>query len=153
MTPWYFIPIGWLPVIIYYFNESQLSWQLNLACIAFGFLYWTFAEYSLHRFLFHAEDYWLPKHRFFMAHHFLIHGIHHAFPMDRYRLVFPVVPGYAVMGTFIIAPLRNFLPEEYSGVTVAGALIMYILYDMIHYAMHHSSPQDSYFKDLKKYHM
>jgi 4-hydroxysphinganine ceramide fatty acyl 2-hydroxylase len=40
-------------------------------------------EYGLHRFLFHI-DYWLPDRPFFLMLHFLLHGIHHYMPMDRY---------------------------------------------------------------------
>jgi 4-hydroxysphinganine ceramide fatty acyl 2-hydroxylase len=48
-------------------------------------------EYFLHRFLFHSEDKWLPgsKGNFPIVAHFMFHGIHHAFPMDKLRLVFP----------------------------------------------------------------
>ena len=44
-------------------------------------------------------------------------------------------------------------PEAHSGTVCAGTLTMYVLYDLIHYYMHHSSPKMSYWKDLKKYHM
>lgn len=35
----------------------------------------------------------------------------------------------------------------------SGALVAYIIYDLIHYFFHHSSPRFSYVKDLKAYHM
>jgi 4-hydroxysphinganine ceramide fatty acyl 2-hydroxylase len=110
-------------------------------------------EYTLHRFLFHSEDYWLPNHPLILANHFLIHGIHHAFPMDRYRLVFPIVPGLAI-GYLILKPFYNMIiPEEFVGVFFGGSILGYILYDMIHYSQHHSTPKSGYWKDLKIYHM
>jgi 4-hydroxysphinganine ceramide fatty acyl 2-hydroxylase len=88
-TEWWKVPLFWVPMMLcqLYMNETDLL----TTCIMFtcGLLMWTFMEYMLHRFLFHAEDKWLPKGNFAMATHFLFHGIHHAFPMDKLRLVFP----------------------------------------------------------------
>ena len=51
--------------------------------VMYGLLVWTLAEYLIHRFLFHGEDTWM-KYFFFNKYvytfHFLVHGIHHAFP-------------------------------------------------------------------------
>jgi 4-hydroxysphinganine ceramide fatty acyl 2-hydroxylase len=61
-----------------------------------GALTWTLTEYVLHRFLFHGEDYWMlymPQSKYLYFLHFITHGIHHAFPQDRYRIVFPPIPG------------------------------------------------------------
>jgi 4-hydroxysphinganine ceramide fatty acyl 2-hydroxylase len=45
-----------------------------------GCLWISFAEYCMHRFLFHAEHSWLPDHPKAIAVHFIANGIHHAFP-------------------------------------------------------------------------
>jgi hypothetical protein len=42
-------------------------------------------EYGLHRFLFHIDE-WLPDRPLFLTLHFLLHGIHHYLPMDRFVL-------------------------------------------------------------------
>lgn len=49
----------------------------------FGNFVWTLLEYGFHRFLFHV-DYYLPDHPKFLMIHFLLHGIHHYMPMDKY---------------------------------------------------------------------
>jgi hypothetical protein len=36
---------------------------------------------------------------------------------------------------------------------MGGTLIGYIIYDMLHYFTHHSSPKEGYLKDMKIYHM
>ena len=118
-----------------------------------GIIAWTLGEYLLHRFVFHSEDHWLPDHPKVLAHHFLIHGIHHAFPMDAYRLVFPILPGYVIFSFFFILPAKLLLPEIYQNSFIAGMMIGYILYDLIHYFLHHSQPKAGYFRDLKIYHM
>ena len=107
----------------------------------------------LHRFIFHSEDHWLPNHPKVLAHHFMIHGIHHAFPMDRYRLVFPIVPGYILFTAFFITPIKMLVFEEWQASLIAGSMIGYILYDLIHFFLHHSQPKDGYFKSMKVFHM
>jgi 4-hydroxysphinganine ceramide fatty acyl 2-hydroxylase len=85
-TPWYVIPILWVPVIIYYliYSYQVLNVPLNFCVLfyVFGIFIWTMVEYILHRFLFHLDE-GLPDNKFVIFTHFLLHGIHHAFPMDR----------------------------------------------------------------------
>jgi 4-hydroxysphinganine ceramide fatty acyl 2-hydroxylase len=85
-TPWYMIPILWGPLVIYLI--SQAYYTLDVPVIALVLLYllglfvWTFFEYALHRFIFHVDEK-LPDNSFALMVHFLFHGIHHAFPMDK----------------------------------------------------------------------
>jgi len=51
-------------------------------CWASGIFIWTVLEYTMHRFLFHLDDY-LPDRPEALTLHFLLHGIHHYLPMDR----------------------------------------------------------------------
>eukprot|EP00347_Sterkiella_histriomuscorum_P018373 403345748 len=154
MTPWYFIPIAWfVPLVYHTFFENPQPLAFTLAMVFAGIFAWTFTEYILHRFFFHSEDYWLPNHPMVLAHHFMLHGIHHAFPMDRYRLVFPVLPGYLIMYGIIFSVTKALVPDLYRSQLQGGIILGYILYDLIHYFLHHSSPKRGYFKNLKVYHM
>ncbi len=45
------------------------------------------------------------------------------------------------------------VPEPCHGATVSGTTLAYLIYDLIHYYMHHGTPKINYIKDLKKYHM
>lgn len=84
-TPWYVIPLVWLPIITFLaaraFREidalttTVVMWFIGL----FG---WTLAEYIFHRSLFHI-DALLPDHQLAFVVHFLLHGFHHFLPMDR----------------------------------------------------------------------
>lgn len=112
-TPWYGVPIAWLPFIYYYLSSSECSFSYTLAYVFLGVLLWTLGEYMLHRFFFHSEDSWLPNHPQILAHHFMIHGIHHAFPQDRMRLVFPILPGYLIFTACFIKPVQCLAPVEY----------------------------------------
>lgn len=153
VTPWFVIPIFWVPIIVYYFTLNTLDPFSFFFYVIAGIVNWTYLEYILHRFLFHGEDYWLPPNNTAYAAHFLIHGIHHAFPQDRYRLVFPVIGG-VVVKEFFVEPLYGyFLPAEIMPAIIAGSMIGYVGYDMIHFFTHHSSPKEGYWRDLKIYHM
>lgn len=138
MTPWYAIPLGWGPLIIYFYMQSECSHIANVILLLAGVFFWTFGEYTLHRFIFHSEDYWLPNHPKVLAHHFMIHGIHHAFPMDRYRLVFPVLPGYVIITIFLITPIKLLVFSEWQSCIISGTMLGYVIYDLIHYFLHHS---------------
>ena len=154
-TPWYLIPIAYFPPITYllYLSSQENSTLIQLLSFLGVMLWWTFSEYYLHRFFFHSEDSWLPNHPKVLAFHFMLHGVHHAYPMDRLRLVFPPIPGVAVHFVLILVPMSYIIPHPYLYGVASGELFGYVLYDMIHYYLHHATPKDPYFKDLKRYHM
>lgn len=116
MSPWWGVPLAWsIPLYICACKTALVENPavFNILLVVAGFVWWTFMEYTLHRFFFHAEDNWMcyvPKTRMLYAFHFLVHGIHHAFPSDRYRLVFPPIPGFAVIGCLVVPPLVAVLP-------------------------------------------
>jgi 4-hydroxysphinganine ceramide fatty acyl 2-hydroxylase len=64
-------------------SVSTHAWTLTLACFFLGNIVWTLLEYGFHRFLFHI-DRLLPDRPSFLTLHFLMHGIHHYLPMDKY---------------------------------------------------------------------
>lgn len=85
-NPWYLIPLIWIPVTIFIIYEAYQYQKLSplqiLICFFVGIFIWTFMEYCLHRFIFHFDDN-LPDNRYALIAHYLLHGIHHAFPLDR----------------------------------------------------------------------
>src|SRR5262245_61926384 len=64
---------------------AHLSWLTSAGLFVAGFFSWTLAEYWLHRTVFH----WEPGGKWGERFHFLVHGVHHKWPRDRYRLVMP----------------------------------------------------------------
>ena len=111
MAPWFLIPLIWIPVVsLYIYNSEGTNKELTTwYCV--GLLSWTFLEYALHRFFFHMEDqFYFIKHPKFQAIHFMVHGVHHAFPCDAYRLVFPPVLGFIVWFLIVNPVLRFFYP-------------------------------------------
>jgi sterol desaturase/sphingolipid hydroxylase (fatty acid hydroxylase superfamily) len=149
----------WLPVAGYSLAVGVLglpaaaSPAIAPAAFILGLFVWTLAEYTLHRFVFHYEPKTPAQERAF----FLFHGVHHAQPQLKTRLVMPPVVSlplaaifygliYLVVGLLLRAPAWT--PLIFSGF-VAG----YLLYDMTHYAAHHLPMRSGYLKFLKRYHI
>lgn len=77
-------------------------------------------------------------------------------PFDESRLVFPPVPA-GIIAAVCYQPvcLLNSAWCEClynSRLVLAGGLIGYLCYDMIHYYIHYGSPRNQYFYHLKRYH-
>jgi 4-hydroxysphinganine ceramide fatty acyl 2-hydroxylase len=105
----------------------------------FGVLFWTLAEYLLHRFVFH----WITEAKWSQRFHFIMHGSHHNFPRDEERLLMPPVPGL-IMGGMLFAVFYlifwllgisqltfGFFPGFFSG---------YLMYSFVHRATHINRP-------------
>ncbi|KOS20418.1 Ceramide very long chain fatty acid hydroxylase SCS7 [Escovopsis weberi] len=152
-TPWWIIPIIWAPVVAYlaFLANEGLGLPLTAAIWLFGFGLWSLLEYVLHRFLFHVDGL-LPDNRWGITAHFLLHGIHHYIPMDKYRLVMPPTLAVALISPFW--PLAHTIfPNWYVATSVfSGALFGYMCYDLTHYFLHHQN-LPLWYKDLKKYHL
>ncbi|KAF9923269.1 fatty acid alpha-hydroxylase, partial [Linnemannia zychae] len=153
-TPWYMVPILWLPVIAFNvyrgLREGLSHEQVSLLFVA-GIFSWTLAEYMIHRFLFHLDDL-LPESTYSNIGHFLLHGIHHYLPMDRLRLVMPPVLAI-VLAIPINAFIHSLMPLAQGYIVMAGLLFGYVLYDMTHYYLHHAKVFKIHFKEMKTYHL
>lgn len=161
-APWWHVPTGMIPYWtwcmynMYYVNFS-FSPLAIIAVFFFGLFSWTLLEYILHKYLFHGEDFWMkhmPHNKYLFTAHFFTHGIHHAFPQDRYRIVFPPVPGNLfIFYPFVYRGIKALIPEEYFFNFFLGLTVGYTIYEMIHFSLHHCSPKSEYLRNLKLYHM
>ena len=128
----------WSPIVVILLlyailNASALAfpWYIPAGFLV-GLFLWTFAEYTLHRFLFHHHPTTPRQERIF----FLFHGIHHAQPQDKTRLVMPF-------------PVSIPLALVFVGLFY---LILGVLFHS-HYATHHFPMRAGYAKYIKRYHM
>lgn len=151
-TPWWTVPLMWVPVVV-----ALLAWGLwevgvplwgVAPAFAAGWLLWTFTEYSLHRTAFH----WKPETSWGPRLHFLMHGVHHDWVFDRFRLVMPPAVSLTLSVVFgglfwLICGPTWFWP------TYAGFLWGYLFYDSVHYATHHLKLKNPVFLKLKKHHL
>ena len=163
-TPWWVIPIAYTPLeMLFSYNmykgiqEGEISVYSSFLYVIAGLIVWSLGEYLLHRFFFHGEDTWMkyvPFNRFLWTFHFTIHGIHHAFPSDRYRLVMPPVVGHIIFYIVFYLPITTIFKPAIAHSIFMGMAIMYQVYDLGHYYVHHNNPSEgSYFKMMKTYHM
>jgi 4-hydroxysphinganine ceramide fatty acyl 2-hydroxylase len=84
-SPWWVVPLFWAPIVSMILKKASHDIDVYqiVPCFILGVFIFTFIEYSLHRFVFHIEKL-LPDHRATLTLHFLLHGVHHFLPMDRY---------------------------------------------------------------------
>ncbi len=144
--------IIFVPVVLYNIREALEEMSLTTSSLIllflFGSFFWSFAEYVLHRYVFHFE---LPG-KLGAKIHFLIHGVHHDYPNDSRRLVMP--PLVSIPLAFLFYQLFSLLlPSYWSNIFFAGFILGYIIYDMMHYAIHHSKINNKYWRTIQKNHM
>lgn len=119
----------------------------SVGLLLVGWLIWTLTEYWLHRTLFH----WVPKTRWGEQFHFIVHGVHHKWPRDKYRLV--MVPAISIPVYLLFAAVFVGLFGSYGWAMHTGFTVGYMCYDMTHYYIHHHAPKNRWFKALRKNHM
>ncbi len=151
------VTVIWLPVSAYFFwlgvQQSTGGWRHLIAAFLLGLLIWTPTEYLAHRFIFHFH----PRNKLQERIAFLFHGVHHAQPQCKTRLVMPLpvsIPLAAlfyVLFTVIVGML--FRAPTWVMPMLSGFTIGYLTYDLTHYATHHFAMRDGYLKFLKRYHM
>ncbi|KAI9734186.1 MAG: fatty acid alpha-hydroxylase [Claussenomyces sp. TS43310] len=154
-TPWWIIPSVWGPPVAYgtYLASLGMRSYVQLGSYwVFGLALWTLVEYILHRFLFHLDGY-LPNNRAALTMHFLLHGIHHYLPMDKYRLVMPPTL-FIVLATpfWKLAHVVFYWDWHIATAVYCGGIFGYICYDLTHYFLHHRT-LPSYYQALKRYHL
>lgn len=150
-TPWVVVPIVYLPAaaLLAWHAVSNVGLDLTLtaALAVGGWLAWTFVEYWLHRTLFH----WVPETNWGETMHFFLHGVHHEWPHDKYRLVMP--PAVSLLLFFFFLFLWTTLLGGYGWAFHAGFVLGYTFYDVIHYHVHHRRAGFSWLQRLKKHHV
>ncbi|KAI1139578.1 inositolphosphorylceramide-B C-26 hydroxylase [Hypoxylon sp. FL0543] len=155
LTPWWLVPIIWLPCISYGTYLASQGFENKLGLVAAwvsGVLIWTLVEYILHRCLFHLDDY-LPDNRVGITLHFVLHGVHHYLPMDKYRLVMPPTL-FVVLATpfWKLAHALFYWNWHLATAVYCGGIFGYVCYDLTHYFLHHQN-LPLWYKELKKYHL
>jgi dihydroceramide fatty acyl 2-hydroxylase len=142
----------WTPVVAWLswrsFAVHRLESGTAIALGAAGLFVWTLTEYLVHRFAFHLA----PTSRGRRRVQFIIHGIHHADPDDRTRLVMPPAPAIAASAALyglFRAVLGPAWVEPFFACFIAG----YLAYDYTHFAIHCRRPRTRVGRYLRRHHM
>ncbi len=166
--PW--VPhLIYVPIVIALLWISPVSVGTTVLYVAFGLLIWTFIEYLLHRFTFHAPDEIMRQTHEISAGleldepvipalptlrhvtYFIFHGVHHEYPSDSMRLVMPPIASLP-MG-LVAWLIFSLIFGEYAIPAFAGLLVGYLIYDTTHFVLHHKSVPTALGKLIKKAHM
>ena len=139
-------------LILLYLALYNMNIPLYTFLILFvgALFFWTFAEYILHRYLFH----WINENKSVQRFHFIMHGNHHLYPKDIDRILMPPIPGL-IMGAILFGIFYIFFSiighSVYTWAFFPGFYLGYLLYSFIHRATHVNKPPKR-FKYLWKHH-
>ena len=144
--------IIYIPVILFFGYKALFTTDITVLNFAgffmLGFALWTVTEYFLHRYIFHYE----PTSGWGRRLHFIFHGVHHDYPRDAKRLVMPPSASIPLaLAFYFLFDLIFSRPQLYS--FFPGFVTGYLIYDMMHYAMHHYNFKSSLMKKVKQHHM
>jgi sterol desaturase/sphingolipid hydroxylase (fatty acid hydroxylase superfamily) len=142
----------WGPLVAWLLWRSRAVHDLPtdglLALGGLALVVWTLTEYCLHRFVFHYP----ARGRAGKYLVFLFHGVHHAAPRDKTRLVMP--PAGAILVMAVLYPLfRLVVPSPWDEPFCAFFIAGYLVYDYIHYATHHFPMRSRLAHALKVHHL
>lgn len=141
--------VVFLPLVTWvgFIGLSRLTIVSFVIATVAGVILWTLAEYAIHRWAFHLH----PESELGKRLHFLVHGIHHAYPRDSTRLVMPPLISLPLAGAFYLI-FQAMLAPFHEPIWI-GFIVGYIAYDTIHYAVHHVNVTSRLARYLKQHHM
>jgi len=113
-----------------------------------GVLLWTLMEYMLHRWAFHRVP---GKSRFDRVQMYMLHGYHHDYPNDPWRLVAPPIMAWP-LALIVVGLYSALIGVAYALPLMGGTMIGYLAYDWTHYYEHHAKPSTALGKWLRKLH-
>jgi dihydroceramide fatty acyl 2-hydroxylase len=142
----------WVPVVAWLLWRSVIVDRLETGALAVlgiaGLIVWSFAEYVLHRFVFHLAPGSPGRERL----QFVMHGIHHHAPDDSTRWLMPPAPAIAGAAA-LFALFRIVLGPARVLPFFACFLIGYLVYDYTHFAIHHAGLRTRLGRYLRRRHM
>jgi sterol desaturase/sphingolipid hydroxylase (fatty acid hydroxylase superfamily) len=140
-----FLPVITVTLVVGFRRTGTLS---VAGWFAGGWLFWTLTEYWMHRLVFHFE----PDSGLGARLHWIIHGVHHDHPNDPMRLVMPPSVSVPLAGLFVLGFVAAAgTPAAYP--LTAGFLSGYLVYDMLHFHLHHRVPRSRLGRWLRELHM
>ncbi|WP_348810669.1 DUF6695 family protein [Flavobacterium maritimum] len=137
-----FISLG---ILAYGIFEGEIKIMVQMAVFTLGFLFFTLAEYLIHRFVFHSGEYMNTQ-----KWQFKIHGIHHTTPQDKERLTLPIPLAIILSSLFFF--LFWMIMRSHAFSFFPGFLLGYAFYLSVHYIIHTRKPPKNSFRFLWKHH-
>jgi len=135
-----------IAVTIYYADTYEPALLPDILFFIAGMLFFTLAEYLIHRFVFHFH----ATNEKQVELQYSMHGVHHEFPKDKDRLVMPPVISMLLAVVFFF--LFQFIFSEQGLMFFAGFSSGYSTYLIIHYAVHKFHPPKNFLRFWWKHH-
>jgi len=153
------VAVIWAPVFVGFLIRSIMLHSAGTSILyipvgfLLGWLIWTFVEYSIHRFIFHYHPNTERAKEFF----FVAHGVHHAQPLCKTRLVMPPAVSIPLallfLGIFYLLFVVTFRIPHLLPPTFSGFIAGYLIYDLMHYRIHHARKNTGLFARFRKHHL
>jgi sterol desaturase/sphingolipid hydroxylase (fatty acid hydroxylase superfamily) len=141
------------PIIIFFVYATGLLWYtaaktdigfLTVVGLFFaGALAFTFMEYVVHRWVYHPPHGASDKYK---EATYNMHGFHHDYPKDKRRLAMPPVLAVIISTTLLF--LFKLIIQEYAFAYLAGFVVGYAMYLVVHYTVHMYAPPKNFLKAL-----
>jgi dihydroceramide fatty acyl 2-hydroxylase len=151
-THWATVPAMFVPLctamLVIGLTWGATAWYAAIPLWIAGFVCWTLAEYWLHRTFFH----WEPEGAWGATMHFFVHGVHHKWPNDQYRLVMPPPVNLGLLFG-LVGPITLLVAPSWGWAWLSGFCAGYMVYDVTHYYIHHGKPTLPFYKRLKAHHL
>ncbi len=129
-----------VPVSLFFLYAGGLIWWTKAATtlsnlqiaglFTVGLLFFTLVEYLVHRYVYHIPATTERRRKF----QWTMHGVHHDHPKDKSRLAMPPVLS-VLIGTILLGLFRLVL-GQYAFSFLAGFMVGYALYLLVHYSVH-----------------
>lgn len=120
-------------------DSPREQWLATVATVLVGLASWTSIEYALHRFVLHV----LPP----FCHW---HALHHQRPMA--LICTPTILSASLIITLIFLPMLAMSNLWRASAMTLGILAGYLLYSIVHHAIHHWHVDNAWLKKLKYWH-
>ena len=124
----------------YGLTHGFMSGLSALGLFLVGLFAFTFAEYAVHRYLYHIPATSPGRAKF----QYTLHGVHHEYPKDKTRLAMPPIVTVFVASLLFFIFRLSF--RSYAFGLLAGFTFGYAMYLFVHYAIHAYSPPKNFLK-------
>lgn len=143
--------VSYFPLVILAAAHSITNEYMSIRFTIFigitGFIFWSLAEYLIHRYLYHIKSN-IPLVRTLQ---FLFHGFHHKHPGDKHHLFMPFYGGWPVACLFMV--IFYLTLSQYSFMFFSGFYSGYLFYVFNHYFIHRFPPPHPWLKPIWKHHL
>lgn len=130
--------------LLYYAKIATDLSNLTIVALFFiGIFVFTFVEYAMHRWLYHPPE---DASEEYMDFTYTLHGHHHAYPKDKQRLAMPPLLAIGI-GTGLLLLFKLIL-DQYTFAFLAGFMVGYAMYLLVHYAVHMYKMPNNFLKAL-----